>query len=84
VELYFHSPNTLSWHGAQLKTQGQLYLYIKNLIVKFIMFPHHNIHKYTWANKGKGKGKGKVVPVLNQAPRHEGILEEWWYSSTHP
>jgi len=20
------------------------------------------------------KGKGKVVPVLNQAPRHEGVL----------
>jgi hypothetical protein len=27
VELYFHSPNTLSWRGAQLrKAQGQLYV----------------------------------------------------------
>jgi hypothetical protein len=26
---------------------------------------------------------GKVVPVLNEAPRHEDILEEWRYSSTH-
>jgi hypothetical protein len=27
-ELYLHSPNTSSWHGAQLKeeAQGQLYL----------------------------------------------------------
>jgi hypothetical protein len=28
-------------------------------------------------------GKGKVVPVLNQAPRHEGVLGEWKYRSTH-
>jgi hypothetical protein len=31
----------------------------------------------------KLKGKGKFVPVLNQAPRHEGVLGEWRYSSTH-
>jgi hypothetical protein len=29
------------------------------------------------------KGKGKVVPVLNSAPRHEDVLGEWRYSSTH-
>jgi hypothetical protein len=30
-------------------------------------------------------GKGKVVPVLfcNLAPRHEGVLGEWRYSSSH-
>jgi hypothetical protein len=27
--------------------------------------------------------KGKIVPVLNLAPRHEGVLGEWRYSSTH-
>jgi len=39
---------------------------------------HHN-------GKGKGKGTGKVVPVLflNWVPRHEGVLGEWRYSSTH-
>jgi len=33
----------------------------------------------------KLKGKGKVIPVLffNRAPRHEGVLGEWRYSSTH-
>jgi hypothetical protein len=36
----------------------------------------------------KGKSKGKVVPVLffpffNWAPRREGVLGEWTYSSTH-
>jgi hypothetical protein len=30
----------------------------------------------------KGK-KGKVVPVLNQAPHHKGVLREWRYTSTH-
>jgi hypothetical protein len=29
------------------------------------------------------KVKGKVVPVLNKAPRHEDVLGEWKYSSTH-
>jgi hypothetical protein len=31
------------------------------------------------------KGKGEVVPVLsfNWAPRHEGVLGEWRYSSTY-
>jgi hypothetical protein len=29
VELYLHSPNTSSWHGAQLKeAQGQSYFYL--------------------------------------------------------
>jgi hypothetical protein len=27
--------------------------------------------------------KGKIVPVLNYAPRQEGVLGEWRYSSTH-
>jgi hypothetical protein len=27
MELYLHSPNTPSWRGAQLKAQGQLYIY---------------------------------------------------------
>jgi hypothetical protein len=33
----------------------------------------------------KGNGKGKVVPVLflNRAPRHESVLGECGYSSTH-
>jgi hypothetical protein len=28
MELYLHSPNIPPWRGAQLKAQGQLYLYI--------------------------------------------------------
>jgi hypothetical protein len=30
----------------------------------------------------KGKCKGEVVSVLNEAPRHEGVLG-WRYSCTH-
>jgi len=31
----------------------------------------------------KAKGKGKFVSVLNQAPCHEAVLQEWRYSSMH-
>jgi hypothetical protein len=34
-------------------------------------------------SEDKRNGKGEV-PVLNYAPRHEDILGEWRYSSTHP
>jgi hypothetical protein len=33
--------------------------------------------------EGEAKRKGKVVTVLNKAPRHEGVLGQWRYSSTH-
>jgi hypothetical protein len=29
------------------------------------------------------KVKVKLFLCFNWAPRHEGVLEEWWYSSTH-
>jgi hypothetical protein len=31
----------------------------------------------------KGKGKDKIIPVLNYAPRREGVLGERTYSSTY-
>jgi len=36
----------------------------------------------TWLKLKWTDSKGKV-PVLNQAPRHEGVLGEWRYASTH-
>jgi hypothetical protein len=36
-----------------------------------------------WLCKMEKKGKGKVVPVVNEAPRHEGVLGKRRYSSTH-
>jgi hypothetical protein len=43
------------------------------------------LRKLLWKVNVKGKGKGKVAPVLflNWATRHEGVLWEWKYSSTH-
>jgi len=32
MELYLHFSNASSWRGAQLKAQGQLYLYHLNII----------------------------------------------------
>jgi hypothetical protein len=35
--------------------------------------------KFSWKLTGQGKGKGKS----KTAPRHEGVLGEWRYSSTY-
>jgi hypothetical protein len=36
LEMYLHSPNALSWRGAQLGgAQGQLYLYLNNINLYF-------------------------------------------------
>jgi hypothetical protein len=42
-------------------------------------------HRFLFAaeRKWSAAGKGKVIPVLYWAPRHEGVLWEWRYSSTH-
>jgi hypothetical protein len=37
----------------------------------------------TELSRFKKEGKGKVVPVFNEAPRHEDVLGEWRYSYTH-
>jgi hypothetical protein len=42
---------------------------------------HHHHHHHT--NITTSNNKGKALPVLNLAPRHEDLLEEWGYSSTH-
>jgi hypothetical protein len=31
----------------------------------------------------KGKEKAEVFPLLNYAPRHDDLLGEWRYNSTH-
>jgi hypothetical protein len=42
-----------------------------------------NLFLYLHLEKLKVKGKGKVVPVLNWAPCHEGVLAERKYRSKH-
>jgi hypothetical protein len=38
VERHFHSPNTPSWRGAQLKAQAELYLYRYSIHVERLVF----------------------------------------------
>jgi hypothetical protein len=46
----------------------------KNLIVKCTMFPHRNIHKYTWASPG-GKTHNHIDHILINRRRHSSVLD---------
>jgi hypothetical protein len=52
-------------------------------IKKCPVLPHWSIMHLRFCYKMIVTGKGKVVPVLNLAACHEGVLGEWSYSSTH-
>jgi hypothetical protein len=61
---------------CSVKAQGQLYLYL--------------LSGFSWLSsvcRGKwhNKDEGKIIPLLffNWASHHEGVLEEWRYSSMH-
>jgi hypothetical protein len=44
------------------------------LIVKSTMFPHHNIHKYTWTPRD-GKTHNQIDHILIERQRHTSILD---------
>jgi hypothetical protein len=46
---------------------------LKNLIVKSTMFPHHNIHKYTWTSTD-GKTHNQIDHIVIDMRRHSSIL----------
>jgi hypothetical protein len=46
----------------------------KNLIVKSTIFPHHNIHKFTWASP-EGKTHNQIDHILIDRRRHSNILD---------
>jgi len=53
---------------------------VSNPVVMFYLFFNEVLQIILVINKGKCKD----VPVLfNWAPRHEGVLGEWKYGSTH-
>ena len=46
----------------------------KNLVVKSTMFPHRNIHKYTWTSPD-GKNHNQINHILIDRSRHSSILD---------
>jgi endonuclease/exonuclease/phosphatase family metal-dependent hydrolase len=46
----------------------------KNLRVKSAMFPHRNIHKYTWTSP-HGKTHNQIHHILVDRRRHSNILD---------
>jgi hypothetical protein len=46
----------------------------KNIFVKSTMFPHRNIHKYTWTSPG-GKTHNQIYHILIDKRRHSSILD---------
>jgi hypothetical protein len=46
----------------------------KNLRVKSTMFPHHNIHKYTWTSPD-GKTHNQIDHILEHRQRHTSVFD---------
>jgi hypothetical protein len=73
LSFHFHPYRVCVYIHAILITEG-----------RFHLSPRYKSHSsLVYVYRIIVKGKGKVVLRFNSAPRHEGILGEWRYSSTH-
>jgi hypothetical protein len=72
-------PNTPSWRGSPLKHRDNFTLYEELTKVSEELAAR----VFYTAYKPRIKDKIKVILCFNYAPCHEGVLEEWMYSSTH-
>jgi hypothetical protein len=46
----------------------------KNLIIKSMMFPHHNIHQATWTSLD-GKTPNQIEHILIDRRQHSSLLD---------
>ena len=57
-------------NGVRMVTFGTS----KNLVVKSMMFPHRNIHKYTWTSPD-GKTHNQIDHILIDRKWHSSVIE---------
>jgi len=69
-----------SWEGSNHSDSQKILHLLWNPNVHY-HFPRSPLVNPTLNNYDKGKNK--FVPVINKAPRHEDVLGEWMYNSTH-
>jgi hypothetical protein len=51
---------------------------LTSLVVKSIMFPHRNIHKYTWTSPDR-KTHNQIGHILIDSKWHSSILTVWFF-----
>jgi hypothetical protein len=85
-----HAWATVGLFFSPVTTRGRLYYCMHDNIIYVTesFFPWNSFALRRWSNLKILNPKGVKVKVkfplcLNSAPRHEGILGEWRYSSTH-
>jgi hypothetical protein len=79
VELYFHSPNTPSWRGAQLKRKAQWQLYF--IVSKLAL--GHNQPLIQWVKGAPSLGVKRPGREGDQSlPSSAEVKNAWSYIST--
>jgi hypothetical protein len=72
VELYLHIPNTLSWHGAQLKK------YRDNFTFTFTFILKYETHTKMWSENLKGRDHSEDLGVDGKINIRVGLRDIGW------